>query len=84
MCTWTAVEAISYFLRNGSDVFTFLMDTRKAFDTVKHSVLFTKLSKQALPFIIVRFVLLNYRHQIANVKWNHDSSDFLNIQNGVN
>ena len=28
MCTWTAVETISYFLRNGSDVFTCLMDMR--------------------------------------------------------
>ena len=55
----------------------------KAFDTVKHNVLFTKLLKQGLPFIIVRFVLITYRHQIANVNWNHDFSDFLNIQNGA-
>ena len=83
MCTWTAVETISHFLRNGSDVFTCLMDMRKAFDMVKHSVLFNKLLKQGLPFIIVRFTLVTYCHQKANVKWNQDFSDFLNIQNGV-
>ena len=83
MCTWTAVETISYFLRNGSDVFTCLMDMSKAFDMVKHSVLFTKLLEQGLPFIIVRFVLITYRHQKANVKWNQDFSDFFNIENGV-
>ena len=83
VCTWTAVETISHFLTNGSDVFTCLMDVSKAFDMVKHSVLFNKLLKQGLPFIIVRFILVTYRHQKANVKWNHDFSDFLNIQNGV-
>ena len=42
MWTWTAVETISHFLRSDSDVFTRLMDTSKAFDMVKHSVLFNK------------------------------------------
>ena len=83
MCTWTAVETITHFIRNGSDVFTCLMDMSKAFDTVKHSVLFNKLLKQGLPFIIVRFILITYRHQKANVKWNHEFSNYLNIQNGV-
>ena len=41
MCTWTAVETISYFLRNGSEVFTCLMDMTKAFDLlVRHSTMF--------------------------------------------
>ena len=56
MCTWTAVETLSHFLRNGSDVFTCLMAMSNAFDMVKHSVLFNKLLKQGLPFIIVRFI----------------------------
>ena len=60
MCTWTAVETITHFIRNGSDVSTCLMDVSKAFDTVKqYSVLFNKLLKQGLPFIIVRFILDN-------------------------
>ena len=54
------------------------MDMSKAFDMVKHSVLFNKLLKQGLPFSIVGFITyVTYRHQKANVKWNHD------IQNGV-
>merc|ERR1711942_290124 len=32
ICTWAAVETISYFLRNGSEVYTCLMDMTKAFD----------------------------------------------------
>ena len=49
MCTWVAVESISYFLRNGSDVYTCLMDMSKAFDTVQHSHLFRKLLEQGMP-----------------------------------
>ena len=56
MCTWIAVETISYFTRNGSDVFTCLMDMMKAFDTVKHSVLFSKLLEQRLLRILVRYL----------------------------
>ena len=40
MCTWLAIEAIDYFLRNGSEVFVGVMDMAKAFDNVKQSVLF--------------------------------------------
>ena len=43
MCTWVAVETIDYFLRNGSDVFTCVMDMSKAFDLVQHGTLFWKL-----------------------------------------
>ena len=43
MCTWLVLESISNFNRNGSDVFSCFMDMNKAFDTVKHSLLFQKL-----------------------------------------
>ena len=83
MCTWIAVETISHFTQNGSDVFTCLMDMRKAFDTVQHSVLFSKLSEQGMPHILVRYLLTTYRLQRANVKWNNEASYFIDIGNGV-
>ena len=83
MCTWLAVETISYFTRNGSDVFVCLMDMSKAFDTVKHSVLFEKLILQGLPCIVVRFILVSYQLQQANVKWNNEISNCFKIGNGV-
>ena len=49
MCTWLAVESIAHFLRNGSEVYTCLMDMSKAFDTVQHSRLFEKLLHRGLP-----------------------------------
>ena len=59
------------------------MDMSKAFDTVKHSLLFQKLLDQGLPPIIVRFLLVTYKLQRANVKWNSDTSEFFAITNGV-
>ena len=43
MCTWLVVESAIDFLRNGNEVFNCFMDTKKAFDMVKHSLLFKKL-----------------------------------------
>ena len=67
MCTWLAAETISYFQRNGSEVLTCLMDMSKAFDTVQHSCLFQKLLDQGMPSVVVRFILVSYDNQQANV-----------------
>lgn len=83
MCTWTAIETITYFQRNGSSVYSCLMDMSKAFDNVKHSVLFKKLLDQGLPSIIVRYILVTYKHQKANVRWNGEISEFFKVTNGV-
>ena len=83
MCTWLASETISYFQRNGSDVFTCLMDMSKAFDTVQHSCLFQKLLDQGLPSVVVRFLLVSYDNQSANVRWNEKYSRHFKIGNGV-
>lgn len=83
MCTWTAIETINYFRRNGSDVYSCLMDMSKAFDTVRHSTLFKKLLDKGLPPIVVRYLMITYKNQKANVKWNYEVSEFFNITNGV-
>ena len=49
-CTWMVVETADYFLRNGSNVFCCMIDMKKAFDMVKHSVLFRKLLDRGLGF----------------------------------
>ena len=83
MCTWLAVESISHFLRNGSEVYTCLMDMSKAFDMVQHSHLFRKLLDQGMPPVIVRFILASYKEQKANVNWNGVNSRYFGIGNGV-
>lgn len=83
MCTWLAVETIDYFLRKGSNVYVCVMDLTKAFDLVKHSVLFQKLINRGLSPICIRLLLNIYMNQQANVLWNGRHSDRFPILNGV-
>ena len=83
MCTWAAVETISYFLRNGSEVYTCCMDMTKAFDLVKHSILFRKLLQAGMSTIFVRLLLFVYMMQFANVRWNGEVSNMFTLSNGV-
>ena len=83
MCTWLAVETIDYFLRNGSDVFTCVMDMSKAFDLVQHSTLFWKLIDKGISPIYIRLLLAMYCKQQANVRWNGKLSHAFPVKNGV-
>ena len=83
MCTWTAVETISYFLRNGSEVFTCLMDMTKAIDLVRHSTMFRKIITAGLSLIFVRLLIFIYVNQFANLRWNGLFSEFFSMRNGV-
>ena len=59
------------------------MDMSKAFGRVQHSLLFKKLLDQGMPPIIVRFILVSYKRQSANVRWNSVTSKQFDIGNGV-
>ena len=83
MCTWAAVETISYFLRNGSEVYTCLMDMTKAFDLVRFSTMFRKILCAGLSLIFVRLLIFIYANQFANVRWNGTFSEFFRMLNGV-
>ena len=60
-----------------------MMDMSKAFDTVKHSTLCRKLLDQGRPCIVVRYLLISYQLQNANVRWRNEVSDFFTVSNGV-
>ena len=83
MCTWIVIETIGYFSWNNSKVFIRTMDITKAFDKVKHIILFQKLLKRHVPPIILRFLLYAYKIQVTMVRWNGNYSAELNITNGV-
>ena len=83
MCTWTVVETIDYFLRNGGEVFGCMMDMSKAFNMVKHSLLFRKLLVAGLPAIFIRLLIFIYVNQFANVSWDGSFSSIFSLTNGV-
>ena len=74
-----AVKSVDYFMRNGSDVYMCVMDMKKAFETLQHSVLFRKLLNKGIPCIYFRL----YETQCVNVKWNGVISSTFAIKNGV-
>ena len=82
MCTWMVVESVDYFLRNGSEVFMCMMDMTKAFDLVKHSILFMKLIIGGLSKIFVRLLIIIYKLQYADVRWNNSFSECFPMTNG--
>ena len=55
----------------------------KAFDLVKHSLLFKKLLAAGLSVIFVRLLLFIYMNQYANVWWNGSFSDMFPVKKGV-
>ena len=65
------------------EVYTCVMDMTKAFDDVKHSILFEKLIHKFIRGIYIRLLLVMYDKQYANVKWNRSVSKRFTIRNGV-
>ena len=55
----------------------------KAFDLVRHSLLFRKMVSSGLSLIFIRILIFIYAMQSANVRWNGSVSDFFSLSNGV-
>ena len=81
--SWVAYETIDQYIRKGSKVYGILMDCTKAFDTVKHSILFKKMLTAQVPPIVVRLLIFIYRKQTADVRWRKDFSYEFTMKNGV-
>ncbi len=82
-CTWAAKEVISYYNNKGSGGYICVLDCSKAFDKIRHDVLFTKLYDKGLPPIIVRTIMQMYLNSSAQVKWDGSTSTTFNMSNGV-
>ena len=55
----------------------------KAFDLVRHSVLFRKLLDAGLPAIFIRLLIFIYANQFANVSWDGSFSNIFSLTNSV-
>ena len=82
MCTWMMLETVNHFTNRGSPVYLCLLDLRKAFDTVKHDLLFSKLRQRVHP-LLLRLVMYSYLHQSVYVRWGGSRSDNFSVLNGV-
>ena len=82
MCSWTLLETVNYFTNRGSSMFVCLLDLSKAFDTIKHDILFRKLSEK-IPPLFLRVVIYSYLYQNCIVKWGNAVSGSFTVSNGV-
>ena len=82
MCTWTLLETINFFTNRGSSMFVCLLDLSKAFDHLKHDILFKKMAKHVPP-IFVRLIIVSYICQSCSVKWDNAISQAFTVSNGV-
>ena len=83
MCIYSLKEIIGSYSKLNGCVFSCFLDASKAFDRVKHSMLFTKLLRRGAPGYIVRLVMFWYAHQTMCVRWGSSVSSTFTVSNGV-
>ena len=82
LCSWMMLETINHFTNRGSPVYLCLLDLTKAFDLVKHDLLFDKLKNRVHP-LFLRLVIYSYIHQSVYVRWDGCKSQSFQVLNGV-
>ena len=63
LCSWVVYKTIDQYIRNVIIMYGCLLDCTKAFDTIKHSLLFQKLLEANVPPIVVRLLINIYRQK---------------------
>ena len=79
-CTFSLSETVNYFSPN---VYVMLLDCSKAFDKVNYVKLFSLLHSRGLNPMVLRCLIHLYTNQHLNVSWNHCSSKYFSVANGV-
>ena len=82
-CVYVLKEIINKFKRTNTNTFLSFLDASKAFDRVRHDLLFTKLSHAGVPVYIVRLLKCWYIDQNMFAKWKNCISDPFSCMNGV-
>ena len=83
MCSWTAVEVINWFVRQGSSVYACLLDYRKAFDLVNHVKMFKNLMGRGVSLVLIRLMIVMYIIQRYYIRWEASRSYSFGVTNGV-
>jgi len=76
-------NVVEYFNVRGSSVLATALDITKAFDTVKHSLLFRSLIQAGVPTWIVLLIVNWYSKLSVAVRWNGAISRYFAVKSGV-
>ena len=83
LCSWTAIEVINNFKKDGAAVFGCLLDFRKAFDLVNHVKMFQVLLKRRISPIFIGLMIVVYLLQKCYIKWKETCSYSFSVTNGT-
>ncbi len=76
-------ETVKYYLRQVSDVYTAYVDASKAFDPVRHDMLFMILIDRGLRAIVIRSLYDMHRRQKIQAVWKGYMSEAFETENGI-
>ena len=76
------VDQIRFSMDNNQLTCGIFVDLSKAFDTVKHDLLFQKLADK-IPPLFLRLIIYSYVHQKVYVRWSGAKSVSFDVNNGV-
>ena len=76
-------ETVMHYTKGNSDVYVCFLDISKAFDSVSHNILMSKLIETGIPEYIVHLIEFWYANQYVNVKYNSAFSEDWKVNNGV-
>ena len=83
LCSFILKETVEYYNSNGNSVYATFLDCSKAFDLVKHDILFRILIDKGICSLIVRLLLKMYSNMKGKVRWKNYFSDFFQVFNGI-
>ena len=80
---FTLKSCVNYFTKRGSNVYVAFLDFSKAFDTISHSGLFTKLMNRKVPLCFLLIIMFWYLNMEYNVKWSKSRSNSFKVLCGT-
>ena len=83
MCSFLLKDTVEYYINNGNNVYATFLDCSKAFDCVRHDILFDILMEKGICPLIIRLLIVLYKNMMGTVKWNNNFSEKFSVFNGV-
>ena len=83
MCYTMYMEIINTYNMKGGNVYSRMLDARKAFDRVNFSILFSLLLQSNLPLATIRLLFNNYSQQQTCTICDQQTTSVFNMSNKV-
>ena len=83
MCTMVLKDVVNHYLLNNSSVYCCFIDASKAFDRLRHDILFEILLKRDVNPLMLKLLIDCYARQTVQTSWMGEKSEKFTCLNGV-